>query len=107
MPEPADRRVAERYPVNADITCPLVSPVNEAFGSARIKDVSMQGIGLLLGRRVEPGSLLTVVLANQAKGFSKTVLVRVVHATSQPGGCLVGGNFETPLSYQEMSALVL
>ena len=32
------------------------------LGAAKVRDVSMQGIGLLLGRRVEPGTLLTVVL---------------------------------------------
>jgi hypothetical protein len=107
MTGPNDRRAVERYPVSAGVTCPFLAPVAEGLGAAKVRDVSMQGIGLLLGRRVEPGTLLTVVLSNAAKGFSKTVLVRVVHATPQPGGCLVGGTFETPLTYQEMSALVL
>jgi hypothetical protein len=107
MPEPADRRGAERYPVNPEVACPFAGPVTEGFGGAKIKDISMQGIGLLLGRRVEPGSLLAVTLSNAAKGFTKAVLVRVAHATPLPGGCLVGGTFDTPLTYQEMSALVL
>ena len=107
MPDPADRRAAERYPVNAEVACPFLGPVTEGFGGAKIKDVSMQGIGLLIGRRVEPGGLLAVTLTNAAKGFSKTVLVRVAHATPVPGGCLVGGTFDTPLTYQEMSTLVL
>jgi hypothetical protein len=67
----------------------------------------MQGVGLLLSRRVDPGGLLAVSLSNPARGFAKTMLVRVVHATPQPGGCLVGGTFITPLTYQEFSALVL
>jgi len=67
----------------------------------------MTGIGLLLSRRVEPGTLLTVTLANQGKGFSKTVFVRVVHATSFSGGFLVGGSFTVPLTYQEMTTLVM
>jgi hypothetical protein len=67
----------------------------------------MEGIGLLMIRRVEPGALLAVTLSNPSRGFSKSVLVRVVHATAQPGGCLVGGTFQTPLTYQELSTLVL
>src|SRR4051794_18970383 len=84
MPEPADRRAAERYPVHADVTCPLLAPVVEVFAGARIKDVSMQGVGLIVGRRVEAGALLTVVLSNPARNFTKATLVRVVHATPRP-----------------------
>jgi hypothetical protein len=35
------------------------------------------------------------------------VLVRVVHAQTQPGGCTVGGTFETPLTYEELTSLVM
>src|SRR5262249_5966993 len=97
MPDPAHRRAVERYPVNAETSCPFVARVAEDFGGVRIKDISMQGIGLVTGRRVDPGTLLAVTLSNPARGFHKTVLVRVAHATAVPGGCLVGGTFDTPL----------
>src|SRR5262245_47118140 len=99
MPEPVDRRQAERFPVNADTSCPFLSPVVENFGPAKIRDISMAGIGLLVRQRVEPGTLLTVTLSNQARGFTKTVLVRVTHATPQAGNVLVGGTFTVPLTY--------
>src|SRR5262245_4892353 len=107
MTDLADRRTADPFPVNAGASCPLVSPVTERFGPAKIRDVSMAGIGLLVSHRVEPGDLLAVTLANPARGFSKTVLVRVTQATPRQGGYLVGGTFSTPLTYQEMTALVL
>jgi hypothetical protein len=107
MAEPADRRAAERYPVNMDASCPFLSPVVEDFGPVKIRDVSMQGVGMVLNRRVELGAMLAVVLANQAKGFSKTMLVRVAHVTPMGSGYVVGGSFVTPLTYQEMSTLVL
>jgi hypothetical protein len=107
MPDPKDRRVSERFPVNADSSCTFVSPVVEDFGAARIRNISMEGIGLLMLRPVEPGTLLAVSLANPAKGFARTVLVRVMHSTPQPGGCLVGGTFGTPLTYQELTTLVM
>jgi len=62
---------------------------------------------MLVSRRVEPGSVVTVVLENPVRHFSKTVLVRVIHATPLGGGFLVGGTFVTPLTYQEMSTFVL
>jgi hypothetical protein len=107
MPEPVDRRQSERFPVNADASCPFLSPVTEDFGPVKIRDISMAGIGLLMSRRIEPGSLLAITLANSAKNFSKTVFVRVAHVTFMSGNYLVGGNFTVPLTYQEMTSLVL
>lgn len=102
-----DRRAAERFPVTAGTTCPFASPVVEDFGPVRVRNVSMDGIGLLLARRVEVGTLLAIGLANPARGFTKTVLVRVVHATAELTGCVVGGSLVTPLTYQELTALVM
>jgi hypothetical protein len=107
MADPADRRTQERYQVNTDTSCSFVSPVVEDFGPARIKNISMDGIGLLMTRKVEVGALVAVTLTNPAKNFARTVLVRVAHATAQPGGCLIGGTFSAPLSYQELSTMVM
>jgi hypothetical protein len=107
MPEPTDRRAVERFPVNAETCCSFLSPVVEDFGPAKIRNISMEGIGVLVSRRIEPGTLLAITLTNPARAFTKTVLVRVVHATPQPGGCLVGGTFSTPLTYQELTTLVM
>jgi PilZ domain len=107
MPEPIDRRAAERMPVNADTSCAFVSPVIEDFGPAKIKNVSMDGLGILLSRRAEVGALLTVTFSNAARNFTRTVLVRVAHVTAEGGGFLVGGTFNTPLTYEEFTALVM
>jgi hypothetical protein len=107
MSELTDRRAAERFPVNADASCSFLSPVVEDFGRAKIQNLSMDGIGLLANRPVEPGRLLAVTLENVAKGFSRTVLVRVVHCTSGMGSYLVGGTFTTPLPYQDLTTLVM
>ena len=107
MPEPKDRRTAERFPVNASTSCSFVSPVVEDFGAAKIKNISMDGIGLLLAQRLEPGALLAVSLSNPARGFTKTMLVRIAHMTPDYGAYLVGGTFSTPLTYEELSKLVL
>jgi len=107
MPEPIDRRAAERFPVNASTSCSFVSPVVEDFGAAKIKNISMDGVGMLLARRLEPGTLLAVSLSNQARGFTKTMLVRIGHMTPDHGGYLVGGTFSMPLTYEDLSKLVL
>ena len=107
MATPTDRRAAERFAVSGGAACSFALPVMADPGPARLKDVSMTGVGLLLARRVEVGSLLAVGLTNPAKGFARTVMVQVTHVTPVTGGFLVGGEFLTPLSYQEMTALVL
>ena len=107
MAEQPNRRSQERMAVTADVSCSFVSPVVEDFGAGKIKDISMQGIGLLLARRVEVGATLAVTLTNSGKSFSKTVLVKVAHVTPQPGGTLIGGTFTVPLTYQELTTLVM
>ena len=102
-----ERRAQDRMLVTTDTACTFVSPVLDDFGPARIQNISMDGIGLLLSSRVEPGTMLAVTLVNAARGINKTVLVRVAHTTPQPGGCLVGGTFSPPLTYQELTALVM
>ena len=102
------KRTAAEYPVAAGTACPFVSPVAEDFGPVRLLNVSMDGVGLRLTRRVAPGTLLAVGLSNPAKGVARTALVRVTCVADEPGGgCTVGGSFVTPLTYQEMTALVM
>jgi hypothetical protein len=108
MPQQPDRRASERFPIGRDTQCQFVSPVVEDFGPVRIQNVSTEGVGMLLTRKVEVGSLLALGVTNTAKGFARTWLVRVVHVTEQAGGSyLVGGTFTTPLTYEELTALVM
>lgn len=107
MGDASDRRAAERMAVGTGTACSFVGPVAEGFGTARVRDVSLDGVGIILPRRVEVGSLLAVILGNAGKGFSKTVLVRVAHVTAVPGGFLAGGTFTTPLTYQDLTTLVM
>lgn len=110
MPDSTDRRAAERLPVSAGTNCPFAGQVSEDLGVPKIRDVSMSGIGLIVSRRVEVGSLLAITIAsgeNATHKFNKTILVKVAHVTSTHGGFLIGGTFQEPLTYQEFTALVM
>jgi hypothetical protein len=107
MADPKDRRAAERMAVNAGTSCGFVGPVVEDFGTSKIRDVSMEGIGILMTRQVAVGSLLAITILNPTQKLSKTVLVRVAHVTAAHGGYLVGGTFAEQLTYQELTALVM
>ena len=103
-----EKRAAERFPVNPQSTCDFASPVLEDFGPAKIRNVSTDGIGLTISQQVAPGMLMAINLKNPAKKFSKTMLTRVIHVSPQPGGTFImGGNFLTPLSYEELCLLVM
>jgi hypothetical protein len=107
MSDQTDRRAAERLAVNTGTTCSFVSPVVTDFGAARVRDISLNGVGLVLSRKVEAGTTLVIGIENEGKGLAKTMIVRVTHATPIPGGFLVGGEFVTPLTYQEFTSLVM
>jgi hypothetical protein len=108
MTDLRDRRVAERFPVNADSACDFMSPVLEDIGAVRIKNISNEGIGLIANHEVAPGMLLAINLVNRKRSFSKTMLVRVAHVTPQAGNSyLIGGTFKTPLTYEELTTMVM
>ncbi len=103
-----DKRTEERFPVSATASCVLASPIVETFGPVRIKNVSLKGVGLITSKKPEPNSLLAVKLVNPSKNFSKTALLRVIHVTPQAGGSfLIGGDWDTPLTYDELCNLVM
>ena len=108
MAEFEEKRAAQRFPINPQSTCDFASPVLEDFGPVKIRNVSTDGIGLMISQPVAPGMLMAINLKNPAKKFSKTMLVRVIHVTPQPGGTFImGGSFVTPLSYEELCLLVM
>jgi hypothetical protein len=103
----SDRRAAERIAVNVGTRCSFVGRVVDDVGPVKIRDVSLDGIGLVLMRSVPAGTVLTVGLTNPDKGFNKSVMIRVVHVTPITGAFLVGGSFTEPLTYQELTSLVM
>jgi hypothetical protein len=106
MAESGDRRVSERIPVSAGTTCAFAGRVEE-LGPVKIRDVSMQGIGLVLMKTVAVGSSLVITLSKADKAFAKTMLVKVAHVTPITGAFFVGGSFAEPLTYQEFTSLVM
>jgi hypothetical protein len=108
IPSGRDRRTEERFATPAHVDCQFASPVLEDFGKVKIVNISRSGVGLVSTEAVPAGVLLVVKLVNPLKKFSKTAIVRVIHSTLQTGGTyLVGGHFEEPLTYDELTALAL
>jgi PilZ domain len=74
----------------------------EMAWSGKVRDVSPGGIGLILGRRFEPGTALILELARDADE-SRRLLVRVVHATRETKRrWIVGCAYAYALSQEEL-----
>ncbi len=98
----SERRAAVRYACNHPASC-LSIPACENI-SARVRDVSVQGIGLLMSRRFEPDTILLVEVTGTPQ---PSFLVRVVHcAPLATGEWVIGCQFDVDLDEEELRALL-
>jgi hypothetical protein len=111
-PPGAERRASVRYqctPENfsADNSCrPITARKSEAW-SAMVRDLSTGGVGILVNRRFEPGTLLSVELQDVEQTVARVLLVRVVRITRQDQETyLLGCAFTTKLSDADLLALM-
>jgi hypothetical protein len=99
-----ERRVWIRHPCDAQTTCQLVNapPVGERL-AARVQNISRGGISLVVNRRFDPETLLSVELPGPTEHSPSFVLAYVVRVTPYPAGeWSVGCNFATELSDEEL-----
>ncbi len=102
-------RVWERYPCGLQATCqPIAARAdNDLSWPAQIRDLSVGGMGLVLRRRFERGVGLAIEIPRTGSASADTLLARVVHTTSLPGGLwLHGCAFVSELSEDELKRLL-
>jgi hypothetical protein len=89
-PARPERRSSDRHPCTLETSC-LQATDGQGAWDAQVVDISTTGVGLLLKRRFEPGTLLSFRLEGPAGGQSFNALARVIHTTRQAaGGWLLG-----------------
>lgn len=100
-----ERRAFERFATDLLVSCWPVAAGRADSWPARLRDISAGGIGLVVERRFERGTMLAVDLANVGSGSSRTLLSRVMHAEPQPEGeWLLGLALLREMSEDELSA---
>lgn len=110
-PRGADRRAAVRYPCSEDgfgldNSCrPIGTERTEAW-AACVRDLSTGGMGLILNRRFEPGTLLVVDLQDAEQAAHRTLLVRVARVHKEGQIWLLGCEFIHKMTEQELLALM-
>jgi hypothetical protein len=81
--------------------------VEEEPHLARVDDLSMAGVGLVLDHPLGEGVEVALKMHNRQSGFGCLRVAKIAHATARPeGGYLVGFRFVNPLSEGQVMALV-
>jgi PilZ domain len=81
------------------------TPGKELRTPARIVDISVGGIGLILNKRFEEGTQLVVRL--QTTAIARPLPVKIVHVVEiAPDFYLLGGAFTAPFSADDLHKLV-
>ncbi|MBY0523075.1 MAG: PilZ domain-containing protein [Gemmataceae bacterium] len=103
LPTAADRRAVVRHPCNGE--APFRA--GDRCGTARLRDLSAGGIGMVLPHRVAPGGIVTVELRDRVHHSLRLKLVQVVHvAPHTDDSWLIGSAFTKPLSEEELHAVL-
>ncbi len=108
-PRGVELRVWERFSCGLETSCqPLAARGdNDMCWSARIKDISAGGMGLVLTRRFERGTSLAIEIPATAASPADTLLAKVMHVTRLPGGeWLLGCAFVSTLGDDEVQNLL-
>jgi hypothetical protein len=109
--EPAEQRVELRATVrhSAGGTSPCKSLAGWRCNDweATVRDISLEGLGLILNRRFEPGVILAIELPRAREASFHLVLARVVRVMPQENNrWLVGCRLVNPLTREELRALL-
>jgi hypothetical protein len=102
-----EQRAHPRYHVPSDTCGEVSSPPSTHPQPARVLNLSLGGVGLLVDTPFHAGELLQVEFSRTDPDFSCTLVVSVVHCTEQPDGrYLVGGRFVDQLEPGELRLLI-
>jgi serine/threonine protein kinase len=100
-----DRRVHIRYVSQMKGSCRAVGAERRVRWTAQIRDISAGGIGLVINRRFEPGTVLRVKLPGSSS--RRLYLVRVVRVKADTARTWIAGCvFARPLSDEEVQSLL-
>lgn len=104
----SDRRTTVRYPSQQKGLAKLTRAIGGGMWMARIRNVSAEGIGLIVDQPIKKGMLLTIELptkSGQKPSIPKQI--KITHVAQQPGTTwwVLGGVFASKLTKEEIDAL--
>jgi hypothetical protein len=103
----AERREAERFPCDLQPSWSIWGKGWNESWDAKVHDVSVSGISLLLRRWIKPGTVLVIKLQTPNQRLSRPMPARVMHSTQQADGAWqVGCSFVRRLSDEDLHTLL-
>jgi c-di-GMP-binding flagellar brake protein YcgR len=100
-----DQRQWKRFDCSVTATYQFVAAPDGENHDAKVLNVSVNGVGLVVDRDIENGTLLSVELHNAAGTTQRTMLACVVHVTRQGvTEWALGCNFIRSLSEEDVKA---
>jgi c-di-GMP-binding flagellar brake protein YcgR len=104
---PDDNRTWTRFPCTVKALCQTVADPQQEPWPVQVLNISPTGIGLLVARAIDTGTLLSLELQGHTEAAAHTMLACVVHVTVQPDGqWALGCNFIRELTEEELQALL-
>jgi serine/threonine protein kinase len=101
----AERRRAKRFPAQRRTACRPVEREKTELWPGKVVDVSATGLCLQLGRRFEPGAILTLSIRSD-QGRSRQLMIQVMWARKHAAQTWrIGGRFDQPLYDFEVAEL--
>jgi len=98
-----ERRQKPRHPVKIEVYCQPITTTKstELWWRAEVREVSLEGIGLISSKRYEPATYICMEL------LDRRVPCRVAHARPHPnGGWVIGCAFLNDLTKDDLDAIV-
>ena len=106
-PRPTERRRAIRYQCTLETSAHLIAQVEGDTTLAKVRNISVTGVSLILARRLEPETVLDVEFFNKARNYYCRVPLRIVYVLDHvDGNFLVGGAFGRELTNDELKGLL-
>jgi hypothetical protein len=102
-----ERRARVRYSHTLPLACRLLGQ-EAAPWTARIKNLSLAGAGLVMPHEVRLGAVLVVAMEGLGGRFSRPLLMRVLNVRAgDDGEWLAGCTFVKPLTDDDVQTLLL
>lgn len=101
--EYANRRAADRFVPARPLSCQMTAVIREGQWAAQVRDLSMDGVGLVVNQPFAPGAVLGIDLANPTGRFVRFLLIRILHCKPEAEGIFIlGGEFIGRLTQEEL-----
>jgi hypothetical protein len=101
-----ERRTAVRFPAQLEALVRTGGGKTGVEWPARVRDISIKGVSLIIGRSFAPGTLLAIKLLREPGGVPFRVQVEVLHVLAESCGYAHGCQFQQPLSDEELTTLI-